>query len=214
MRNSILTTVMVSISQENWVNESHCHATKGCEIEMNTFVALFRGINVGGKNILPMKELAAVFEGLGLSKVQTYIQSGNVIFQAASGSTGELARNIGAAVCHSHGFAPKVLVLSVQEFRNAVASNPFPEGESDPKSLHLFFMESAPPNPDVKKLGSLQSASERFKLIGTVFYFHAPEGIGRSRLAANVEKALGVTGTARNWRSVSAILSLATTEDS
>jgi uncharacterized protein (DUF1697 family) len=177
---------------------------------MNTFVALFRGINVGGKNILPMKELAAVLEGLELSKVQTYIQSGNVIFQAAADSTQELARNIGAAVCKSHEFAPQVLVLSIQEVRNAIASNPFPEGESEPKSLHLFFLESSPSNPDIKRLGSLQSASERFKLVGTVFYLHAPGGIGRSRLAANVEKALGVTATARNWRSVSAILSLAT----
>ena len=179
---------------------------------MNIFIALFRGINVGGKNILPMKELAAVFEGLGLAKVQTYIQSGNVIFQAESSSTQELARNIGAAVSNSHEFAPKVLVISLQEFRNAAASNPFPEGESDPKSLHLFFLKSAPSNPDIKKLESLQSAGERFKLIGTVFYFHAPEGIGRSKLAANVEKALGVAGTGRNWRSVSAILSLATKE--
>ena len=177
---------------------------------MNTFVALFRGINVGGKNILPMKELEFVFEDLGLSQVQTYIQSGNVTFQAVADSTQELAGNIGDAVCRSHDFAPKVLVLSIQEFRNAVASNPFPEGESDPKSLHLSFLESAPSNPDIKKLESLQSASERFKLIGTVFYLHAPEGIGRSKLAANVEKALGVTMTARNWRSVSAILSLAT----
>lgn len=187
-----------------------CHAAEGCKNEMNTFVALFRGINVGGKNILPMKELAAVFEGLELSKVQTYIQSGNVVFQAEADNTPELARNIGAAVCKSHEFAPRVLVLSIQEFRNAIASNPFPEGESDPKSLHLFFLESFPANPDLKRLGSLQSASERFKLIGTVFYLHAPAGTGRSRLAANVEKALGVTATARNWRSVSAILSLAT----
>jgi len=177
---------------------------------MNTFVVLFRGINVGGKNILPMKELVAVFESLDLRKVQTYIQSGNVIFQAVADSTQELAKKIGAAVGNSHEFAPQVLVLSIQEFRNAIASNPFPEGENEPKSLHLFFLESFPANPDVKRLESLQSASERFKLIGTVFYIHAPAGIGRSRLAANVEKALGVTVTARNWRSVSAILSLAT----
>jgi len=133
-----------------------------------------------------MKELAAVFEGLGLAKVQTYIQSGNVIFQAESSSTQELARNIGAAVSNSHKFAPQVLVLSLQEFRNAAASNPFPEGESDPKSLHLFFLESAPSNPDIKKLESLQSAGERFKLIGTVFYFRgksARRGRDRPQLA-------------------------------
>lgn len=179
---------------------------------MNTYIALFRGINVGGKNVLPMKELAAVLEGLGLNKVQTYIQSGNVVFKTAKGSKQGLAKDIGAAIGKSHGFVPQVLVLSVQELRNALVANPFPDGENEPKSLHLFFLESSPANPDLKRLASLQSVSERFKLIGTVFYLHAPEGVGRSRLASNVEKALGVSVTARNWRSASAVLSLASRE--
>jgi len=176
---------------------------------MNTYVALLRGINVGGKNILPMKRLVAVLEGIGLKKVQTYIQSGNVVFQTRTNSSKKLSGDIGAAIGKSHGFVPPVLVLSIQEFRNAVVSNPFPDGENEPKSLHLFFMESSPVSPDLARLASLQSESERFQLDGTVFYLHAPEGIGRSKLAANVEKALGVTGTGRNWRSVKAILSLA-----
>lgn len=180
---------------------------------MNTYVALFRGINVGGKNVLPMKELAAVLEGLGLSKVQTYIQSGNVVFQTTKGSKKDLAKDIGTAIGISHDFVPQVLVLSIQELRNALVSNPFPDGESNPKSLHLFFLETTPANPDLQRLASLQSGSERFKLVGTVFYLHAPEGVGRSRLASNVEKALGVTVTARNWRSANAILSLALKEE-
>ncbi len=167
---------------------------------------------MGGKNILPMKKLAAVLEGLGLKKVQTYIQSGNVVFQTKTKSTQKLAGAIGAAVGKSHGFVPQVLVLSIQELRNAIASNPFPDGENEPKSLHLFFMESSPVSPDLARLASLQSESERFQLVGTVFYLHAPDGIGRSKLAANIEKALGVTGTGRNWRSVNTILSLAMKE--
>ena len=167
---------------------------------------------MGGNNILPMKKLAAVLEGLGLKKVQTYIQSGNVVFQTKTKSTQKLAGAIGAAVGQSHGFVPQVLVLSIQELRNAIASNPFPDGENEPKSLHLFFMESSPVSPDLARLASLQSESERFQLVGTVFYLHAPDGIGRSKLAANVEKVLGVTGTGRNWRSVNAILSLAMKE--
>ena len=181
---------------------------------MNTYVALFRGINVGGKNILPMKELTAVLEGLGSSNVQTYIQSGNVVFQTTKRGTQKLGRDIGAAIGASHQFVPRVLVLSIQDFRNAIASNPFPVGETDPKSLHLSFLESPPPSPDLAKLAALQSVNERFKLVGRVFYLHAPDGIGRSRLAANVEKALGVAGTARNWRTVNVILSLATKKPS
>ena len=176
---------------------------------MNTYIALFRGINVGGKNVLPMKELTAVLEGLGLNKVQTYIQSGNVVFQTTTHSTQELARDIGTAIGKSHKFVPRVLILSIQELQNAIVSNPFPDGENEPKSLHLFFLESSPASPDIARLASLQTVSERFKLVGTIFYLHAPEGIGRSRLAANAEKALGVMVTARNWRSANAILSLA-----
>ena len=176
---------------------------------MNTFVALFRGINVGGKNILPMKELAAVLEGLGLNKVKTYIQSGNVVFQSKTNNTQELTHDIRTAINRSHEFVPQVFVLSIQELRNAIVSNPFPEGANEPESLHLFFLKSSPTNPDVKRLEFLQSESERFKLIDTVFYLHAPDGIGRSKLAANVENTLGVALTARNWRSVSTILSMA-----
>ena len=182
---------------------------KGCENEMNTFVALFRGINVGGKNILPMKELTAVLEGLGLKKVQTYIQSGNVVFQSDTNKTDELSREIGAAINKSHEFTPQVFILSIQELSKAMASNPFPECENKPKSLHLFFLNTSPSNPDVKRLASLQSESERFKLVGKVFYLHAPDGVGRSKLAANVEKSLGVALTARNWRSAGTILSMA-----
>ena len=123
---------------------SCCHAIEGCENEMNTYVALLRGINVGGKNILPMKELTAVLEGLGLKKVQTYIQSGNVVFQCKANKAQELTHDIGTAIFHSHELTPQVFVLSVQELQNAIVSNPFPEGENDPKSLHLFFLESSP----------------------------------------------------------------------
>ena len=164
---------------------------------------------MGGKNILPMKELTAVLEGLGLKNIQTYIQSGNVVFQRSKKSPQKLAKDIGAAIGNSHQFVPKVLVLPLKEFQTAIASNPYPEAENEPKSLHLFFLESAPVNPDLEKLASLQSGSERFKLVGKVFYLHSPEGFGHSKLAAGVEKALGVTVTARNWRSANAILSLA-----
>lgn len=176
---------------------------------MNTFIALFRGINVGGNHILPMKELAALMEGLGLSNIRTYIQSGNVVFQSKAGNINEIANDISAAIGKSFGFVPQVLILSQQELGKAIASNPFPEGQSEPKSLHFLFLESVPGNPDMDKLETIKMASERFRLVDSVFYLHAPEGIGRSKLAANVEKALGVSGTARNWRSVNKIMSMA-----
>ena len=176
---------------------------------MNTYVALLRGINVGGKNILPMKELITVLEGLQLTNVRTYIQSGNAVFQSNPVIKKDISKDIGTAISQKYGFTPQVMVLSVQELENAVVSNPYPEGESDPKSLHFSFLESSPDNPDLKKLANIKSANERFKLIDTVFYLHAPDGIGRSKLAANAEKCLGVAWTARNWRTTRTILSMA-----
>ncbi len=145
---------------------------------MNTYVALFRGINVGGKNVLPMKELAAVLEGLGLNKVQTYIQSGNVVFQTTTDSTQELARDIGTAISKSHKFVPRVLVLSIQELQNAIVSNPFPDGENEPKSLHLFFLESSPASPDIARLASLQTVSENSNLLARFSTFMRPRASG------------------------------------
>ena len=82
------------------------------------------------------------------------------------------------------------------------------DSEKDPKSLHLYFLNSWPDDPDFEFLESMASKRERFKLIGTVFYLHAPDGVGRSKLAANVEKGLGVFATSRNWRTVTQINSL------
>ena len=176
---------------------------------MNTFVALFRGINVGGHNKLPMRELKDVLAGLGLQNVATYIQSGNVVFSSEGIDKTALAASIREAVNQSRGFAPQVILLTMDEFAQAATANPYPEAVNDPKTLHLYFLEAVSSEPDMEKLEALKGDTESFRLIDKVFYLHAPDGIGRSRLAAGVEKALGVPVTARNWRSVSKILEMA-----
>ena len=169
---------------------------------MKTYVALFRGINVGGRNSLPMKELVSILETLGCQNIKTYIQSGNVVLQHEEKDTTLLASKIGAEVKKSRGFKPYVLLLESKEMEKAIAGNPFPEAESESNTLHLGFLASMPTKPDLKKLENLKKDSERFLLKGTVFYLHAPEGIGRSKLAASSEKLLGVPMTDRNWRTV------------
>lgn len=176
---------------------------------MKTWIAFFRGINVGGNNILPMKELVRELEKLGFETAKTYIQSGNAVFQSPRESAETLAEEIGRAVEASHGFMPRVLVLSVDQLADAIASNPFPEGEAEPKTLHLQFLASAPTAPDLDTLRQVQSSTERFHLTDKVFYLHAPDGIGRSKLVTKVEKCLGVPGTARNWRTVQKVWELA-----
>jgi uncharacterized protein (DUF1697 family) len=176
---------------------------------MATWIALFRGINVGGKNILPMKELTRELEKLGYTGIETYIQSGNVVFQSPRAKAGTLARRIGEAIAKSHGIQSRIIVLSAKQLEDAAASNPYPEAEGDPKSLHLSFLAHAPESPDLETLNQLKSGSESFTLLGDVFYLRAPAGIGRSKLAARAEKALGVAATARNWRTVTRLIELA-----
>jgi uncharacterized protein (DUF1697 family) len=175
---------------------------------MTTWVALFRGINVGGNNILPMKDLAAMLEAIGCTDVRTYIQSGNVIFRKPGSEASQLAKTIGKSVLTSYGFESKVQLLTARELERAVKSNPFTEAEEDPKSLHVLFLVEKPESPDLKSLNEIKSESESYSLHGNLFYLHAPEGIGRSRLAAKAEKLLGVDATGRNWRTVSKLLEL------
>jgi uncharacterized protein (DUF1697 family) len=168
---------------------------------MNTYIALFRGINVGGKNTIKMKELVHLLEGLGLTSVRTYIQSGNVIFESED-DVQDLALKINPAIQQYFGFAPHVLVLDQSEFQKAIAGNPFSEAVSSPSSLHLGFLARPPEHPNLEELDRLKSESEQYHLTDRVFYLYAPEGIGRSKLAEKSEKLLGVPMTDRNWNTI------------
>lgn len=169
---------------------------------LKLYVALFRGINVGGRNRLPMKELVSLLEGFGCRNTKTYIQSGNVAFKRTSCDGVELERRIAGAVERKFGFRPQVLILTRADIDRAVRENPYPEAEAEPKSLHVGFLAAVPSKPDLRKLESIKKESERFHLNRKVFYLHAPEGIGRSKLAAATERCLGVPMTDRNWRTV------------
>jgi len=175
---------------------------------MKTCIALLRGINVGGKNALPMKAFREMLEDLGCRDVETYIQSGNAVFRTNERSLSSLSNRIGSRIEEAHGFRPHILLLSAGDFERAIEENPFPEGEANHKSLHFFFLDSPPKKPDLERLNEMKADTERFELKKRVFYLHAPEGIGYSKLAMGVEKALGVPTTARNWRTVSKILEM------
>ncbi|MEX2281209.1 MAG: DUF1697 domain-containing protein [Gemmatimonadota bacterium] len=176
---------------------------------MKTWIALFRGINVGGNHPLPMKELKLLLEQEGCSDVQTYIQSGNAILRSKVTDTARLAKRITSAVGKSHGFEPHVFVCSIDDFENAVAGNPFPEAIETPKSLHLFFLDDLPKAPNWPAFDALRTMNERFELRDRHFYLYTPEGFGISKLSGRAEKLLGVTATARNWRTITTLLDMA-----
>jgi len=174
------------------------------------WIALLRGVNVGGNNKLPMKQLAALLETLGLSDIKTYIQSGNAVFRGPKGPPAALAQVIASAIEETFDFRPQVIVMSKDDLAKAVAANPFPEGDNeDGRSLHLFFLGQTPKKIDATALDAVKHPTERWKANGPFFYFHAPEGFGTSKLATKAEKCLGVPATARNWRTVRELLKLA-----
>lgn len=176
---------------------------------MKTYIALLRGINVGGNHSLPMKSLKSLLEDLGARDARTYIQSGNAAFEASASDAKSLAERLSSAIETAHGFRPRVWLLERSELARAAEENPFPEAVAEPKSLHLGFLLSEPKKPDIAGIEALQAQSERCRLIGKTFFLHAPDGIGRSKLAEKMERLLGEPMTARNWRTVEKILELA-----
>ena len=175
---------------------------------MTTYLALFRGINIGGHNKVTMKELALLLEELGCRNIRTYIQSGNVIFDSSIRSRSKLSSAISQSIFHKVGFAPRVMLLSAAELKDAIAKNPFPS--DDGKAVHFLFLEEHPVNPGLERLTALKSNSEEFALGDKVLYLYTPEGVGRSKLAMNAEKCLGVATTGRNWNTVSRLISMLT----
>lgn len=176
---------------------------------MHTYIALLRGINVGGRNSLPMKKLVELFGGMGLENIQTYIQSGNVVFQSSRTSASRLQSDIGKDLNAACSFEPDILVLTNQEFSVIMDNCPFDRGEAELKSVHIFFLKSKPEKSSLDRLDSLCSSTEKFELGEKALYLYAPDGIGRSKLAAGVEKAVGVSTTARNWRTVMRLAEMA-----
>lgn len=162
---------------------------------MKTYILLFRGINVGGRNILPMRDLSLLLQENGFDEVKTYIQSGNVVLKGVAKPEASLSSEIESRF----GFRPEMIVLDAHEFAAAVKHNPY--NLADGKSVHLYF-SALEPQPDMDKLVALASETERFELKGKVFYLHAPDGIGRSKLVAGLEKCLGVSATGRNLSTI------------
>ncbi len=156
-----------------------------------------------------MNGLVRDLQSLNLEDIKTYIQSGNASFRSSRKVSATLGAQIAMKIEKRHGFRPHVLILSTDQLEKAIESNPFPEAEAEPKTLHLFFLTSAPTAPDLEALTRAKSPSERFCLTDHAFYLHAPDGIGRSKLAAKVEKLLGVAVTARNWRTVQKLQEMA-----
>lgn len=168
-----------------------------------TYVALLRGINVGGKHLLPMASLAAIFVGEGCTGVRTYIQSGNVVFSATAALAVGLAERVRERVAAEFGFRPPVLLRTGRELAAVAGANPFLTEGADPASLHVGFLERAPTPEQCAALDPDRSPGDRLVVCGREVYLHFPNGVARSKLtSAYLDSILGTTSTFRNWRTV------------
>ncbi|HKE21262.1 MAG TPA: DUF1697 domain-containing protein [Bryobacteraceae bacterium] len=177
---------------------------------MTAAVALIRAINVGGRNMIRMEALRAAHEGLGLVDVQTYVQSGNVVFRAQPAAVKNLGRRIEDAIEKGHGFRPGVVVRTAEELRGAIALNPFAGRKRiEPAKLLVIFLIAEPDPAAAEKLRAIQDVPEEFHLIGRDLYIYFPNGQGRSKFPPLAEKTLKTPGTGRNWNTVTKLLEMA-----
>ena len=170
--------------------------------------ALFSGINVGGNRIVKMADLRAFFDDLGFTRVETYVQSGNVVFCAGKGKSADIAAVLEEAFEKRWGFHSRILVRDLDWFERAIDANPYPQLADDPKKLHLYVLEREPTAQEQARLAEKCTGPEEFAVRGDAFYLHAPNGLGKSAFANLIARTLKVPGTARNWRTVLALLAM------
>jgi uncharacterized protein (DUF1697 family) len=167
-----------------------------------THLALLRGINVGGKNSLPMKDLVRIFEAAGCVNVRTYIQSGNVIFEASK-ATHQIGAAVTAAIEKRYGYQIPFVMRTLRELRETILENPFLDRGIDQKWLHVYFLAGVPSQACCASLDPNRSAPDAFEVRGREIYLHIPNGMGRTKLTnAYFDSKLSTTSTARNWATV------------
>lgn len=177
---------------------------------MTTYVALLRGVNLGARNKVSMADLRTLFESLGAEDVQTYVQSGNVVFKSRVGSAAELTGAIERRIGRELGLEISVMLRTSEQLAKIVAGNPFAASQGEGTKLHVTFLADSPERSRVRTLESVASEPDEFRVHGREVYLHTPKGYGRSKLSnAHFEKQLDVAATTRNWNTVTKLAELA-----
>jgi len=166
-------------------------------------VALLRGINVGGKNLVPMKELKLLFERAGCADVETYIQSGNVVFRAPMKVVRGLAATMAAAIERRFGLRVPVVLRTAAELGEVIRANPFDASTIEGRLLYVAFLADAPAQERRARLDQQRSPGDRFELRGREVYLHLRNGAATTKLTNDYfDRTLATISTARNWNTV------------
>lgn len=178
---------------------------------MPTYIAMLRGINVSGHKIIKMEALRASFAAMGFRDVKTYVQSGNVVFDAGREAAPTIAGKIEKRILRDFGFAVPVFLTTAEKMEETVRRNPFVKKPGiDQSKLHVTFLSGDPPKNAEESLKPLAMKPEEFRILGREIYLYCPNGYGTSKLSNTaIEKKLAVGATTRNWKTVSALLEMA-----
>ncbi len=177
---------------------------------VSAYVALLRGINVAGKNRLPMRDLAPMFERVGCEAVQTYIQSGNVVFKATTALAARVLALVSDGIEERFGYRVPLVLRTAEELRDVVESNPFLRADSDVGKLNVAFLADVPERNRVEALDPDRSPPDEFQVLGREVFLHFPNGTARSKLTNHYfDLTLATTSTIRNWRTVTKLLAMA-----
>jgi len=178
---------------------------------MTTYISMLRGINVGGHKKIKMDILKQLYAELGYTNVQTYIQSGNVIFQRQDINTVNLAKSIANQILEVTGLEVPVLVLKLDEMKRIIENSPFVfDSSKNPTSFHVTFLSEIPDTISFEKIKSTDFGADQFELLDKVIYVYCPTGYGKTKLTNTFfENKLKVTATCRNWKTVNELVRLA-----
>jgi uncharacterized protein (DUF1697 family) len=178
---------------------------------MAVVISLLRAINLGRHNRVTMNDLRVVYESLGLRDVESYVQSGNVVFRTAARNLDALARRLEEAIARDCGVRTTVVLRTCDEWRAAIKSNPFAGRDGiDPARLLVSFLCGSPDDDARRKVLAIDCSPEELRLEGRELYAYYPNGLARPKISmAAVEKALATSGTGRNWNTVIKLLEIA-----
>ena len=171
---------------------------------MHTYIALLRGINVGGHKKIKMMDLQASFKELGFDKVRSYLQSGNIIFESSDSHCPSVIKKVKDKLLEDFGFSIPLLVKTPGDLNKIINNNPFLKKRGiDSAKLHVSFLSESPLNGALKELNDIETGKDIFHCLRTEIYLYCPDGYGRTKLSNNfLEKVLSVEATTRNWKTV------------